>query len=146
MSTPMMILPSPWLRRALWLDVAASAVLALLQLAGGERLARWTGLPQALLLETALFMLAWGLVLLWLAGGRGGRPVPAWCVRGVIAGNLAWAVAALATGLGLVAVSPAGWALIAVHAAGVLLFAALQRAGLARSAPQSDAGLILQPR
>ncbi|MBP6903301.1 MAG: hypothetical protein KBC73_24645 [Burkholderiaceae bacterium] len=145
MSTPMMILPSLWLRRALWLDVAASAAVALLQLAGGARLAAATGLPAALLLETALFMLAWGLALLWLAGGRSGRPVPAWCVRVVIAGNLAWAVAALATGLGL-AVPPAGWALIAVHGAGVLLFAALQWAGLARSVPQSAAGLVLQPR
>ena len=143
MSTPMMILPSPWLRRALWLDVAASTGLALLQLAGGERLARWTGLPQALLLETALFMLAWGLALLWLAGGRAGRPVPAWCVRGVIAGNLAWAVAALAAAALWLAPTPSGWALVAIHVAGVLLFAALQRPGLARSAPAAPSGLSL---
>lgn len=129
--------PGPLLKTVLRLDAAATLALALPQVVLAGRLAPLLQLPQPLLLESGLVMLAWAVAVLLMA--RAHR-LPVALLRVVIAGNVLWAVAA--TGLALwLDPSAAGLGLLAAHAAGVLLFAGLQRAGLHRSAPANAAGL-----
>lgn len=125
------IQPSPLLQRALWLDIVGSGAVTALQLAATDPLARLTQLPQPLLLESGLFMLLYVVLLLGMVRAR---RLPLALVRLVIAGNAAWAVAALALA---VVLAPTAWglALLAVHAGAVLLFAALQQMGLRQSLP-----------
>ena len=133
--------PSTLLRRALLLDLAGSAVFTAAQLAAAPTLARLTQLPQALLFESALFMLAYLALLL---GMLRAATLPVWLVRALIIGNAGWALAAMGLAATL-APSAAGLALLGAHAAGVLLFAALQQWGLRQSQPVGAAG-VLQAR
>lgn len=126
-----LVLPSPFLRGALWLDAGASAPLALLQLAAVAPLAAWTGLAQPLVAGTGVLMLLWAVLLAGLAR----RPLLARGVlQAVIGGNLAWALAAAALAATLRPPLP-GLALLALHTVAVTAFALLQALGLARSAP-----------
>lgn len=129
--------PSPLLKTALRLDAAGSLALALPQVAAADRLAPWLQLPAPLLLESGLVMLAWAVLCLLMARARG---VPQALLQAVVVGNVLWAVAATGVALWLDP-SAAGLALLAMHALGVLLFAALQRAGQQRSAPAHGADL-----
>lgn len=124
--------PSRLLVAALWLDIAGSAPVALAQVLAADRLSPLLNLPQALLFESGLVMAAYVALLTWLVR----RPrMPRALLQAVIAGNLAWAL--VAAGL-MVALAPGapGLLFLALHLAPAL-FAALQRAGLKRSA---DAG------
>ncbi|MFO1327289.1 MAG: hypothetical protein U1F56_08015 [Rubrivivax sp.] len=123
--------PSPFLRAALWLDASASGAVALAQLGAAVPLAGWTGLAQALLVETGVLMLGWVALLAWLA--RHPRP-PRALLQAVIGGNLAWALAAAALAVLLRPPLP-GLALLALHTLPVAGFALLQAMGLSRSAP-----------
>lgn len=126
------VLPSPLLRGAFVLDAVVSAAAGVLQLAPGAQAATWLGLPLPLLTESGVFLLVYGAALALLSRSRA---LWAPLVQMVVIGNLGWAlgcVAALA--FGWLVPSTLGTAWVLLQAAAVLLFAALQGAGLRRSA------------
>jgi hypothetical protein len=125
--------PSNTLKFALALDAAGSLALAALQLAVPAPLARTLLLPQPLLIATGVFRCAYAALLLWMCQRA---VLPAWLVRLVIVGNVGWAVGCLALPLaGLVEPAMWGWDYLVFQTLAVLLFAALQLAGLVRSLP-----------
>jgi hypothetical protein len=126
-----MIIASPFLRRALIADAIFSGIGALAMTLDAGMLAPLLELPQALLRETGLILIAYTALVGWLAF----RPsVPGRLVMLVIAINAAWTVASIAL-LFSGAVSPnliGGIAVLAqAIATGVL--AELQYIGLRRS-------------
>ena len=126
-----------FLRGVLWVDAASCFASGALQLAALDALPHLLGLPQALLLDTGVFLIAYALLAAWTAN----RAVPprGW-VALFAAGNLAWAV-----GCGVVAalLQPTGLGLawIAMQAATVLVLADLQWMGLRRGAATPRAAL-----
>jgi hypothetical protein len=120
------------LRFALQLDAAVTAVNAAAYLAGFWLLDGWLGLPAALLAGAGAFLLGFAAFVGRLATQA--RPARA-AVIGVIAVNVVWAVDSVLL-LAMDAFTPtvAGQVVIAVQASGVLALAALQAAGLRRSA------------
>ena len=62
-----MITSSPLLRRALLADAVFSGVAALVLTAGASPLAPRLQLPEALLRETGLFLIAYTMLVGWLA-------------------------------------------------------------------------------
>lgn len=134
MSSTSSIRPSPLLTGALWLDIAASGPVALAQVLAADRLAPLLNLPQALLFESGLVMLAYVALLLWLVR----RPLmPTALLRTIIVGNALWALVAVGLMLGL-APGLAGLLFLGLHLSPGL-FALLQQLGLARSAPAGTA-------
>jgi hypothetical protein len=126
-----MIQPSLLLRRALLADAVFSGISALLLSFGAATLASLLMLPEALLRETGLFLIAYAALVGWL----GTRPsMPKALVWLVVAGNAAWTVASIAL-LFSGAVSPnlLGEVFIALQAAATGVFAELQFVGLRRS-------------
>jgi hypothetical protein len=88
-----MIHPSLFLRRALLADAIFSGVSAVLLTLGASALASLLDLPETLLRETGLFLVAYAALVGWL----GTRPsIPRPLVWIVIAGNAAWALASIA--------------------------------------------------
>jgi hypothetical protein len=126
-----MIQPSLLLRRAILADAVFSGASALLLSFGGGALAPLLNLPETLLRETGLFLIAYAALVGWL-GTRPSMPKP--LVWIVIAGNAAWTVASIAL-LFSAAVTPnlLGAAAVAMQAIAVGVFAELQYAGLRRS-------------
>ena len=125
------ILPSVVLRRAFVADAAASGLVALAQLADTSLLVRVLGLPRGLLLETGLFLVAY--VALLAVMSRAAR-LPVALVRLVIAGNLLWALGAVALWVeGLVAPTGPGVAWLLAQAVATGAFAAWEAAGLRAS-------------
>lgn len=123
--------PSSLLRRAFVADAAASGLVALAQLADTSLLVRALGLPRGLLVETGLFLVLYALVLAALS--RASR-LPAALVRMIVAGNVAWALAAVALWAeGLVAPTGLGLAWLLAQAAATAVFAAWESAGLRAS-------------
>jgi hypothetical protein len=88
-----MIQPSLFLRRVFLLDAIVSGMMALLLTLDAGALASWLELPEALLRETGLFLIAYTALVGWL-GTRQSMP-KAWAIF-VIAGNAAWTVASIA--------------------------------------------------
>jgi hypothetical protein len=120
------------LRRALLADAIFSGVSAvLLSLDAGE-LAPLTNLPEALLRETGLFLIAYAALVGWL----GSRPLmPKALVVVVIAGNAAWTLASIALLFsGAVTPNLLGEAFVAIQAIAVGALAELQYIGLRKSA------------
>lgn len=132
----MTIAPVRSLKFALYLDAAGSLALAALQLGLTERLSVMLSLPAPLLTETGYFMLAYGLVLVFLGSAR---RLWAAAVRFIVIGNVGWALGCMAA---TAIVSPTGSALafLVCHAVAVLMFAWLQRAGLRASLPPAQDG------
>jgi uncharacterized protein YjeT (DUF2065 family) len=126
-----MINPSVFLRRAILLDAIVSGAMALLLTFGADELAPLLNLPEALLRETGLFLIAYAAVVGWL-GTR--RQMPKALVGLVIAGNAAWTIGSIAL-LFSGAVNPSlpGEAFVAIQAIAVGAFAELQYIGLRRS-------------
>ena len=126
-----MIHPSLFLRRALQADAIFSGVSAVLLTLGAADLAPLLNLPEALLRETGLFLVAYAALVAWL-GTR--ATMPRALVIIVIAGNSAWTVASIAL-LFIDAVMPnlLGQAAIAMQAIVVGALAELQYIGLRRS-------------
>lgn len=126
-----MIQPSLLLRRAIQADAIVTAAVALLQTFGAGMLAPLLNLPQTLLLETGLFLIAYTALVGWL----GTRPsMPGVLVAIVIAGNAAWALGSIALMFsGAVTPNLLGYAFIAVHAISTGMFAELQYIGLRKS-------------
>ena len=126
-----MIHPSQLLRRAIQADAIFSGVSALLLALGAGELAPFLSLPEALLRETGLFLIAYAAVVGWL-GTR--RQMPKALVGIVIAGNAAWTAASIALLFsGAVTPNLLGEAFVAIQAIAVGLLAELQYIGLRRS-------------
>lgn len=121
---------TPFLARVLVADAVVSGAVALLQLLAMARVAELTGLSGSLLLGTGWFLVGY-VALLFVLASR--ARLPAALVWLVIVGNMGWAAGAL-----VIAASrlPAlGIAFSAVHAAAVLVFAALEYLGM-RASPR----------
>jgi len=126
-----MIHPSLFLRRAILGDAVFSGASAVLLTLGAGALAPLLSLPEALLRETGLFLIAYALLVGWL-GTRQAMPKPLVVI--VIAGNAAWTLASIALLFsGAVAPNLAGEAFIAAQAIAVGALAELQFVGLRRS-------------
>jgi hypothetical protein len=126
-----MIQPSQFLRRAIQADAIFSGVSAVLLTVGAAELAPWLNLPEALLRETGLFVIAYTALVGWL-GTRQAMPKP--LVLIVIAGNAAWAIASIAL-LFSSAVTPnvLGEVFVAMQAIAVGALGELQYIGFRRS-------------
>jgi len=88
-----MINPSLFLRRAIQADAIFSGASAVLLTLGASELAPLLNLPEALLSETGLFLIAYTALVGWL-GTR--QAMPKALVVILITGNAAWAVASIA--------------------------------------------------
>lgn len=126
-----MIQPSLFLRRALLADAIFSGVSAVLLTLGASALASLLNLPEVLLRETGLFLIAYTALVGWLGTRQSMPKPPVWTV---IAGNAAWALASIALLFsGWVAPNLLGEAAVAMQAIAVGVFAELQYVGLRRS-------------
>lgn len=126
-----MINPSQFLRRALLADAIFSGVSALGLTFGAATFASLFNLPEALLQETGLFLIAYAALVGWL-GTRAQVAKP--LVMIVVAGNAAWTLASIAL-LFSGAVSPnvLGEIMVVAQAIATGVFAELQYIGLRRS-------------
>ena len=126
-----MIQPSLFLRRALLADAIFSGIGAVLFTVDADALAPLLNLPEALLRETGLFLIAYTALVGWL-GTR--ESLPKALVIIVIAGNAAWTIASIAL-LFSGAVSPnlLGEIVVVAQAIATGVFAELQYIGLRRS-------------
>ena len=126
-----MIRPSTFLSRALLADAIFSGISAAGLTLGAGLLAPFLNLPEALLRETGLFLIAYTALVGWL-GTR--LSVPKALVLIVVAGNAAWTLASIAL-LFSGAVSPnlLGEIVVAAQAIATGVFAELQYVGLRRS-------------
>jgi hypothetical protein len=126
-----MIQASLLLRRAFLLDTIASGLMAVVLTFGAGELAPLLGLPEQLLRETSLFLIAYTALVGWLATRQS---MPKLMVIAVIAGNTAWTIASIAL-LFSSAVTPnlLGQIFIAAQAIVPGALAELQYIGLRRS-------------
>jgi hypothetical protein len=126
-----MIQPSLLLRRAILADAVFSGASALLLSLSAGALAPLVSLPEALLRETGLFLIAYAALVGWL-GTRQAMPKPLLWI--VVAGNAAWTIASIALLFsGAVTPNLLGEAAVAIQAIAVGVFAELQYIGLRRS-------------
>jgi hypothetical protein len=126
-----MINPSQFLRRALLADAIFSGVSALGLTFGAGAFASLLNLPEALLQETGLFLIAYTALVGWL-GTR--LSMPRALVAIVIAGNAAWALGSIALMFsGAVTPNLLGYLFIALHAISTGVFGELQYIGLRKS-------------
>jgi uncharacterized protein YjeT (DUF2065 family) len=126
-----MIDASTFLRRALLADAIFSGVAALALTLGATALASLLNLPEALLRETGLFLVAYTALVGWLAS-RGS--VQKALVVLVVVGNAAWTVASIALLFsGTVTPNLLGELVVVAQAIATGVFAELQYVGLRRS-------------
>ena len=126
-----MIMSSLFLRRALLADAVFSGVSALVMTLDAGALAPFLNLPEALLRETGLFLIAYAALVGWLWS----RPsVPKVLVMIVIAGNAAWTLASIALLFsGAVTPNILGEAFVVAQAIATGVLAELQYIGLRKS-------------
>jgi hypothetical protein len=126
-----MIYPSSFLSRALLADAIFSGVSAVGLTLGASMLAPFLSLPDALLRETGLFLIAYTALVGWL-GTR--STVAKALVLLVIVGNALWTLGSIAL-LFSGAVSPnlLGQVLVVAQAIATGVFAELQYIGLRKS-------------
>jgi hypothetical protein len=126
-----MINPSLFLRRAILADAIFSGISAVVLTFGAGMLAPLLNLPEALLRETGLFLIAYAALVGWL-GTR--SSMPRVLVGIVIAGNAAWTLGSIALLFsGAVTPNLLGEAFVAIQAVATGVFAELQYIGLRRS-------------
>jgi hypothetical protein len=126
-----MINPSLFLRRAILADAIFSGISAVVLTFGAGMLAPLLNLPEALLRETGLFLIAYAALVGWL-GTR--SSMPRVLVGIVIAGNAAWTLGSIALLFsGAVMPNLLGEAFVAIQAVVTGVFAELQYIGLRRS-------------
>ena len=126
-----MIHPSLFLRRAIQADAIFSGVSAVLLTFGAAELAPLLDLPEALLREAGLFLIAYTALVGWL-GTR--QAMPNALVVIVIAGNAAWAIASIALLFsGAVTPNLLGEVFVAMQAIAVGALGELQYIGFSRS-------------
>jgi len=126
-----MIHPSQFLRRAIQADAIFSGASAVLLTFGAGAFAPLLNLPEALLRETGLFLIAYAALVGWL----GTRPtMPRVLVTIVIAGNAVWTLASIVLLFsGAVTPNLLGEVAIVMQAIVVGALAELQYIGLRRS-------------
>jgi hypothetical protein len=126
-----MIQPSSFLRRALLADAVFSGVSALALTFGAGAFAKLLNLPEALLLETGLFLIAYAAFVGWLGTRQSTLKA---LVLLVIVGNAAWTLASIAL-LFSGAVSPnlLGQIFVVAQAIATGVFAELQYVGMRKS-------------
>ena len=126
-----MIDASSFLRRALLADAVFSGVAALGFTFGASMFATLFNLPEALLRETGLFLIAYTALVGWLAS-RTAVPKP--LVLLVVAGNAVWTVGSVALFFsGAVSPNLAGELMVVAQAIATGAFAELQYLGLRKS-------------
>jgi hypothetical protein len=126
-----MIQPSLLLRRAFLLDTIVSGMMALLLTFGAGELAPLLDLPEQLLRETGLFLIAYTALVGWLATRQS---MPKVLVMIVITGNVAWTLASIALLFsGAVTPNGLGQAFVVAQAIVPGALAELQYIGLRRS-------------
>lgn len=126
-----MINPSLFLRRAVLADAIFSGASALLLTFGAGVLASLLNLPEALLRESGLFLIAYATLVGWL-GTR--QSMPKALVLIVIAGNAAWTIGSIALLFsGAVTPNLLGEAVVTIQAIATGAFAELQYIGLRKS-------------
>ncbi len=126
-----MIYASTFLRRALLADAVFSGISAIGLSFGAGVFASLFNLPEALLRETGLFLIAYTLLVGWLAARSS---MPRALVVLVVAGNAAWTVASIALLFsGWVAPNILGEIVVVAQAIATGVFAELQYVGLRRS-------------
>jgi len=126
-----MIVASTFLRRALLADAVFSGVAALGFAFGASTFAALFNLPEALLRETGLFLIAYAALVGWLASRAA---VTKALVLLVVVGNAAWTVGSIALLLsGAVSPNLAGELMVVAQAIATGVFAELQYVGLRRS-------------
>ncbi len=129
-----MIRSSLFLRCALFADAAFSGVSALSLSFGAGAFAALFNLPESLLRETGLFLIAYAAIVAWL-GSRTTAPRPLVVV--VVIGNAAWTVASIALLFsGAVAPNLSGEFMVIAQAIATGVFAELQYIGLRKSGAQ----------
>lgn len=127
-----MIEASTFLRRALLADAVFSGIAALGFTFGAGAFARLFNLPDMLLLEAGLFLIAYAALVGWLASRAS---VPRLLVLLVVVGNAAWTVGSIALLLsGAVSPNLAGELMVVAQAIATGVFAELQYVGLRKSA------------
>ncbi len=126
-----MIVPSLFLRRALLADTIFSGMGALLFAFDATMLASLIELPQALVRETGLFLIAYTALVGWLATRSiVARPL----VLLVVIGNAAWTIASIVLLVsGAVQPNWLGELLVVAQAVATAVLAELQYLGLRRS-------------
>ena len=126
-----MIHPSTFLSRALLADAIFSGVAAVALTLGAGALAPFLNLPETLLRETGLFLIAYTTLVGWLAARSS---VPRALVLFVIIGNAAWTLASIALLFsGTVSPNLLGQVFIVAQAIATGMFAELQYVGLRKS-------------
>jgi hypothetical protein len=126
-----MIKASTFLRRALLADAVFSGVAAVGLAFGASAFAPLFQLPEALLRETGLFLIAYTALVGWLAARSS---VPKVLVLVVIAGNAAWTLGSIALLFsGAVAPNLLGQVFIVAQAIATGVFAELQFIGLRKN-------------
>ena len=126
-----MIHPSSFLSRALLVDAIFSGVSAAGLTLGAGLLAPFLSLPEALLRETGLFLIAYAALVGWL-GTR--QMMPKALVWLVVVGNAVWTLASIALLFSdLVAPNLLGEVFVVAQAIATGVFAELQYVGLRRS-------------
>ncbi len=126
-----MIRPSTFLSRALLADAVFSGVAAVALTLGAGMLAPLLNLPEALLREAGLFLIAYTALVGWLGTRSSAMKALVWFV---IVGNAAWTLGSIAL-LFSGAVSPnlLGQVFIVAQAIATGVFAELQYVGLRKS-------------
>jgi hypothetical protein len=126
-----MIHPSLFLRRALLADAIFSGVGALGFTLGAGVFASLLNLPEALLRETGLFLIAYAIFVGWL-GTRASMPKA--LVLIVVAGNAAWTLASVwLLFSGMVSPNLLGEIVVVAQAIATGVFAELQYIGLRKT-------------
>jgi hypothetical protein len=126
-----MIHSSQFLRRALLADAVFSGVSAVGLTLGAGAFATLFNLPEMLLQETGLFLIAYAALVGWL----GSRPsVPKALVMVVVVGNALWTLASIALLFsGAVTPNLLGTIMVVAQAVATGVFAELQYVGMRRS-------------
>jgi hypothetical protein len=132
-----MIQPSTFLSRALLADAIFSGVAAVTLTLGAGMLAPLLNLPEALLREAGLFLIAYAALVGWLGTRTSVMKALVWFV---IVGNAAWTFGSIAL-LFPGAVSPnlLGQVFIVAQAIATGVFAELQYVGLRKSGQTATA-------
>jgi hypothetical protein len=126
-----MIHSSQFLRRALLADAIFSGASALLMMPAAEPLASLLNLPEALLSETGLFLIAYTVFVGWLSSRQSVAKV---FVTLVVTGNAIWTGASIALLFsGWISPNLLGEVVTVVQAVATGVFAELQYVGLRRS-------------
>ena len=132
------IKPSSLLKIALLADAVVSGAVALLQVSASSFLSGFLSVPQPLIFETGVFLVAYTALLVILA--RSSRILSSIVVV-VVLGNIGWALGCVALMAGnTLAPNAFGMIFLAVQAISVVAFAALEWVGLRRSSDVTPVG------